>query len=140
MMSPKVIEFSLFPSRMSLLLGLSCFQTHFASVASYWVKIFFEWAFKRQFKGQIILFCHHLSNKAMINIHAVRSHLWRGSMVAWFNGILSGAWPIKMCSGLIHLTFFHAAVYAFTRYLYTVAINELLCMKNAGAQIAMDFS
>jgi hypothetical protein len=23
---------------------------------------------------------------------------------------------------------------------YTVAINELLCMKNAGAQIAMDFS
>ena len=25
-------------------------------------------------------------------------------------------------------------------YLFTVAINELLCMKNAGAQIAMDFS
>ena len=24
--------------------------------------------------------------------------------------------------------------------LFTVAINELLCMKNAGAQIAMDFS
>ena len=23
---------------------------------------------------------------------------------------------------------------------YTVAINDLLCMKNAGAQIAMDFS
>ena len=23
---------------------------------------------------------------------------------------------------------------------FTVAINELLCMKNAGAQIAMDFS
>ena len=25
-------------------------------------------------------------------------------------------------------------------YAHTVAINELLCMKNAGAQIAMDFS
>ena len=25
-------------------------------------------------------------------------------------------------------------------YFYTVAINELLCMKNAGAQMAMDFS
>ena len=27
-----------------------------------------------------------------------------------------------------------------TNHLYTVAINDLLCMKNAGAQIAMDFS
>ena len=50
MMSPKVIEFSLFPSRVSLLLELSCFQTHFASVASNWVQIFFERACKDHLK------------------------------------------------------------------------------------------
>ena len=30
--------------------------------------------------------------------------------------------------------------HTYQSFLYTVAINELLCMKNAGAQIAMDFS
>jgi hypothetical protein len=35
-----------------------------------------------------------------------------------------------------HLLIFEQAVW----FLNTVAINELLCMKNAGAQIAMDFS
>ena len=31
-------------------------------------------------------------------------------------------------------------IHRYITYFITVAINELLCMKNAGAQIAMDFS
>ena len=48
--------------------------------------------------------------------------------------------PLKLFLNLGGLIYLRIETKENLLFPYTVAINDLLCMKNAGAQIAMDFS